>query len=336
VGEPQQAELVQLQPEVSQLLQQARAPSTNAAYGRAFKQWSDWANQYPEVIALPAEPLHVAFYLTHISRSAKSFAVINLALCSIAWAHTIAGLASPSKDVFVSEVVNGIKRKLAKPSTKKDPIEPQNIEQIFDIINYTSLTDVRNSTIIIIAYYALLRFDELRSIKSSHLAFLPGHVEITIPKSKADQLRLGNSVLVARLGGPWCPVLLLEYYLRESALAGSSDNEDNFIFRRCLTNKGKVCLSSKACAISYNSVRTLVKAKMSQLGLNPSSFGTHSMRAGGATTAANSDVKDRVLQRHGCWASVSSKDRYIKDSVASRLVVSQRLGGAGSSKDLDS
>ena len=57
-----------------------------------------------------------------------------------------------------------------------------------------------------------------------------------------------------------------------------------------------------------------------------SDFSTHSLRAGGASAAANAGVADRVFQRHGRWKSVSAKNGYINDKLESRLPVSQRLG----------
>ena len=44
---------------------------------------------------------------------------------------------------------------------------------------------------------------------------------------------------------------------------------------------------------------------------------------GVATAAANAGVPDRLILRHGRWSSVSAKDGYVKDSVASRLSVSK-------------
>ena len=48
-------------------------------------------------------------------------------------------------------------------------------------------------------------------------------------------------------------------------------------------------------------------------------LGTHSLRASGATTAANaSGVSDRYLKRHGCWKTDVAKGGYIDDSVEKR------------------
>ena len=77
--------------------------------------------------------------------------------------------------------------------------------------------------------------------------------------------------------------------------------------------------------MSYGNFRDVIKSKVSQIGLDPKIYATHSMRAGGATTAANSGLPDRLLQIHGRWASAQSKDRYIKDSLENRLSVSKVL-----------
>ena len=48
-----------------------------------------------------------------------------------------------------------------------------------------------------------------------------------------------------------------------------------------------------------------------------------SLKAGGATIAANAGVPDRLLKRHDRWKPETAKDGYVKDSVESRLAVSK-------------
>ena len=55
-------------------------------------------------------------------------------------------------------------------------------------------------------------------------------------------------------------------------------------------------------------------------------IGTHSLRSGGATAAANAGIPDRLFKRHGRWSFDSAKDDYVKDSLSSRLSVSKALG----------
>ena len=57
-----------------------------------------------------------------------------------------------------------------------------------------------------------------------------------------------------------------------------------------------------------------------------SAIGTHSLRSGGATAAANSGVPDRLFKRHDRWASESANDGYVQDSLSARLSVLKALG----------
>jgi len=50
-------------------------------------------------------------------------------------------------------------------------------------------------------------------------------------------------------------------------------------------------------------------------------FTPHSLRAGGATAAAEAGVPDRIFKRDGQWKSENAKDGYVKDSLEKRLKV---------------
>ena len=62
------------------------------------------------------------------------------------------------------------------------------------------------------------------------------------------------------------------------------------------------------------------------IGLNKKSFRLHSLRAGGASAAANANINDRLFKRHGRWKSDKAKDGHVKDNVESLLSVSKSLG----------
>ena len=78
--------------------------------------------------------------------------------------------------------------------------------------------------------------------------------------------------------------------------------------------------------ISYSTVREYFKSSFKDIVPDIAAFSTHSLRAGGASAAANAGVADRLFQRHGRWKSVSAKNGYIDHNLESRLLVSQRLG----------
>jgi integrase len=246
---------------------------------------------------------------------------------AISWAHSLAGLETPTRNPLVLETINGLKRKLARPSVRKEPFEREHIHKLIEAVNTDSITDVRNTLIIVLAYFAFLRVDELRHVENQHLKISSSHLEITLPRSKCDQLRQGTQVLIARLGGKYCPIKLLEYYITlKTNVSNETDSGSQYFFRRLLVKKSGITLTDKVVPMTYSNIRDVVKRKATQLGLDPKRFGTHSMRAGGATTAANSLVADRIFQKHGRWATSSSKDRYVKDSETQRLEVSKAIG----------
>lgn len=78
--------------------------------------------------------------------------------------------------------------------------------------------------------------------------------------------------------------------------------------------------------MSYTRVRELVLGMLSAIGLDHRQFGLHSLRAGGASAAANAGVPDRLFKRHGRWRSENAKDGYVKDRMEERLEVSRRIG----------
>lgn len=78
--------------------------------------------------------------------------------------------------------------------------------------------------------------------------------------------------------------------------------------------------------MSYTTVRKTVLEKFEAIGLDKRQYGLHSLRAGGATAAANAGVPDRMFKRHGRWRSENAKDGYVEDSLTSRLQVSKAIG----------
>ena len=105
-------------------------------------------------------------------------------------------------------------------------------------------------------------------------------------------------------------------------------SSDDFIFCGFTYFKSKNCYQPRKAnkPLSYSTVRTTLLSVIKSIGLDLAEFGTHSLRAGGATTAANNGVEDRLFKRHGRWSSESAKDGYIKDTTAKRFKVSASLG----------
>ena len=185
-----------------------------------------------------------------------------------------------------------------------------------------SLSDLRLATACVLGFAGFLRFDELIKLRPCEMVFSEEMLTIKIPGSKTDQLRQGDEVVIARTRTQTCPVATLERYMSRTA---TPREDQRFLFRPIQKTKHGEQLRS-AGKISYTCLRELFQKKLRSLGFNASSFGLHSLRAGGATAAANAKVPDRLFKRNGRWRSESAKDGYVKDIVESRLQVSQSQG----------
>ena len=103
---------------------------------------------------------------------------------------------------------------------------------------------------------------------------------------------------------------------------------NEFLFKP-MSGQGKSrCLKTVNKPISYATYQESFKRLFKDIVPDISRYSTHSMRSGGATLAANAGIPERQLQCHGRWKSTAAKDMYIKDSLRSRLSVSNSLDSA--------
>ena len=302
----------------------ARAPGTVNMYVRAFRKWKEFALRKKELSYFPANPMHVAVYLQYVLESTRSSASVDTAFYSIKWAHESAGLVSPTDNPLVNRVRDAAKRILGtKRGNRKEPLSVEILKDIIDGSDLSNTLQLRNVCLYVLCYAGFFRSGEVTSIRRSHIKFLEDHMIIKVEKSKTDQLRQGDEVVIARSGGSACPVSILQQYLSRLNI---DPHSDELIFRQLVKTKSSYKMVSKDKPISYSTFRDHLSKSLRSVVRDPSVYGTHSFRSGGASAAANSGVGDRVFQRHGRWKSVSAKDGYVKDDIASRISVSKSLG----------
>ena len=98
------------------------------------------------------------------------------------------------------------------------------------------------------------------------------------------------------------------------------------IWRRIQTTKYGQKL--RKVPMTYSRAMELFKKELKRQGLNAKDYGLHSLRSGGATTAASLGIPDRLLQRQGGWRSAEAKNNYIVESRNSLLKVTQTMQNA--------
>ena len=140
-----------------------------------------------------------------------------------------------------------------------------------------------------------------------------------IEKSKTDQLREGNTIFISKFETQNCPSKWLSRYLEISDI---KNPEDFLICRleKCKAGHRAIGYYKISYATALENLRKILPKHN-----DPETIATHSLRAGGASRAANKGISDRMISKHGRWATGNSRDRYIKDSHESRYNISKKM-----------
>lgn len=303
----------------------SKAGTTNKKYFDYYKRFKTFcvSKGFPHQ---PASSIHVAIYLTHLLDSKVSFHVISAAFYAIKWFHVTNDFPDPTLNNWVKSLLEAGKRLSSVPVKKKDTITSEMLIALCDLFKNTDdVLHLRDLTMILLGYAGFLRFLELSELKCNDIEFKDDHIVLQIRKSKTDVYRAGREVLISKGSSSACPQSMLERYLRATEQDVKSDK---FLFRSVNRSKGRAKLLAANKQMSYTRARECIVGKL-KIVAPDLNLGTHSLRASGATMAANSeeggDVNERCLLRHGRWKSSLSKDGYVNDSVEKRLRVTKKL-----------
>ena len=300
----------------------SKSYNTVKKYFYSFRRWQDFcvSKNYK---SLPAQHIHVAIYITELLDSQCSVQTVSAAVYSIKWAHAIKGLEDPTNNAFVRNLLESAKRLRGRKTIKKDIVSSEMIIELCD--NYADSSDlasIRDLSMITLGYAGFLRFDEMSNIKCNDISFCADYVRIEITKSKTDQYRSGNEVLISKGCSSAYPYSMLERYM---SLAGLNTESDDFLYKP-LFRSGAVCKPIyKNKKLSYTRARECLLDKLKQVAPNLN-LGIHSLRASGCTNAANENINDRCLKIHGRWKRDESKDGFIADSIDKKLEITKSLG----------
>ena len=146
---------------------------------------------------LPVKPVHVAIYLQHVLESTNSSSSVDTAFYAIKWAHEITGMASPTDNQVVSRVREAAKRILgAGRLNRKEPLSVEVLKDIVEGADLSNVLQLRNACLYLLSYAGFFRSEEVLNIRMSHTPFYEGFMIIKVGKSKTDQLRQGDEVVI--------------------------------------------------------------------------------------------------------------------------------------------
>ena len=109
----------------------------------------------------------------------------------------------------------------------------------------------------LLSFSGFLRYDEISSLRFNDIKISDNSLILNIEKSKTDQYRQSNKILISKDSTLACPYTMLLKYIN---LAGFSSGSNSFLFRP-IYRSGHTCkLVNKDKKLSYTAAReALVK-----------------------------------------------------------------------------
>ncbi|VDI40154.1 Hypothetical predicted protein [Mytilus galloprovincialis] len=214
------------------------------------------------------------------------------------------GRNDPTENAFVTNLLESSKRQPHKPKVKKEHIDSESIIEL--CIKYKDSDDIailRDLCMIVLSFSGFLRYNELSSLRCKDVHFKTNYLEIDIDKSKTDQYRLGEKLVISNGESAACPYNLLSKYFSICKIESSSEQ---YLFKPIFRSDKRCSLIYKNKKLSYTRARECIVARLKEV-CGDINIGLHSLRAGGATVAANADVNERCWKRHGRWKSDTAK-----------------------------
>ena len=286
-------------------------------YSTQFREWC----QQRGLCALPATPATVAAFLKWcaIERQkplAKS-TITKAVTSAIANDHKSHGLPSPTLSQLVKQTKQTVNRVGKEGRGGKHPISLEMLKKMVAYRNEMEFEAIRDRFMIVLMFAAALRPDEAVRLKlidirteewldeqNKHV----GIMYVLINKSKTDQERRGDTVIVSAVDDlKICPIHSFD------------------IWRRCMVEDSEWLLHDiNGGELKPDKPNKVVKSILTDLKIDTTKYGGHSMRKGAATAAVAAGIDMHLLKRHGRWKS-DAVYVYVFDSIGQKMSVSQAI-----------
>jgi len=276
------------------------SPSTQAAYSSDLKAFIRWGGK------IPATPQLIARYLAKRAETHK-ISTLRRHLASIARAHVVKGIDSPTSSPLVRATVRGIMRVHGTKQKQALPLTLALMRKLGGHVPGVSrLRDARDRAILLVGFAGGFRRSELAGLCYGDLKFSSKGVVIRLQVSKTDQYKQGRDVALVRSNSPLCPVKALSRWITLATKRCAIDATTP-LFRRIDYNDQILDQGLRGQAIGI-----ILQKRMETLSIDARGFSAHSLRSGFVSTAAKIGVPLWAIQRQTGHKSVNMVHRYIR------------------------
>ncbi|MCJ2011245.1 site-specific integrase [Methylobacterium sp. J-076] len=272
----------------------SKADATVRAYTGDAKVFEAWCRQYG-FRSLPASAEAVAGFLVHEAEAGRSASTIGRRLAAIRYAHKLVKALDPTDDEEVRATMKGIRRRVGVAPTRKAAATADVLAALL-MRTPDTLTGKRDRALLALGFAGAFRRSELVSLDVADLRDDPEGLRVTVRRSKTDQEGRGIEKAIPH-GRFIRPVALVREWLDAAGIT------DGPVFRP-ISRSGRVrvysVISEKPPRLTTQAVADIIKRYCAAAGLDASTFGAHSLRAGYITTAAERGADlARIMDQSG-------------------------------------
>ncbi|WP_267428690.1 site-specific integrase [Methylobacterium sp. GC_Met_2] len=272
----------------------SKADATVRAYRSDVQVFQAWCARFG-FRSLPASPEAVAGFLAHEADAGRSASTIGRRLAAIRYGHKLAKAADPTDDEDVRATMKGIRRRVGVAPTQK-AAATVDILQMLLARTPDTLTGKRDRALLALGFAGAFRRSELVALDVEDLRDDPEGLRVTVRRSKVDQEGAGF-VKAIPTGRYIQPVRLVREWLDAAGIV------EGPVFRP-VSRSGRVrkteTVSGLTPRLTDRSVANILQSYCTAAGLDASTFGAHSLRAGYITTAAERGADlARIMDQSG-------------------------------------
>jgi integrase len=247
-------------PLVDQYLLAARAANTRRAYAADLADFQKWGG------TVPAGADQIARYIAWSAQNHRP-STLRRRLAALAVLHRDMGHADPTKHVVIQRLMQGIDRRHGIQVRRVAPLLLTDLIRIAGELGPPPV-DRRDAALLLVGFFGALRRSELVQLRRADLKLSGQGIEITIRRSKTDQLSRGRTIKLPSRPDAACPRAALEAWLQIAPA-------HTYIYGGMPEHH-----------LDPRTVARIVKRRVAQIGLDPVQYSGHSLRAGFATSAA--------------------------------------------------
>ena len=310
----------------------AKAANTTATYKGPVGKWQLFAAGRACSDPFPVnEALFLLFLTEELGRAKDKGLKAGVVLNCVYGVNLVCAMLSvpgPGILASVSLMTSSARLQLARPTVRKKAASKLVIAKLCDHLlpgcdpAQWVWINLRTALFASLGFVLTGRWAELNELMPADLTDYGDHVAAFIEVRKCDKFREGSVVPFVDSGEVKGVCNLLRVFM--SLMPEGSELKP--LFRRI--DRGSVRGQFfRPEGIGYSRMSECVKAGLLAIGEDPSRYGLHSFRSGGATeVASRPDFDPRGLEKHGGWAPNSgSMPGYIEDSAVIAMIVPNLL-----------